>query len=45
MEIRFDLFQKFEGVGDALVCVVAGLVVAQGGLGPVAGVVQAASVS
>ena len=45
MEIRFDQLQKLEGFGDFLVSVVAGLVVAEGGLGPVECIGEASGIS
>src|ERR1035437_1624011 len=41
-ETRFDPFQEFEGLDDPFIRVLAGLVIAQGGLSPVAGVGKAA---
>ena len=45
MASRFDLFQKFEGSGDFLVRVIAGLEIAQGGLGPVECIGEASGIA
>ena len=45
MEIRFDQLQKLEGFGDFVIRVVAGLEIAQGGLGPVECIGEASGIS